>query len=135
MSEKDKMGTKLGVDRIFVHKDYSSSTVLNDIGLIRLNGSVRLNDCEAPIALPPKKQEYPVGMKCTTSGWGTTEEGGSLPDALRHVQVPLISDAKCAENYGEDSIFDSMICAGLKDGGKDSCQGDGRVIYFISWHL
>ena len=45
------------------------------------------------------------------------------PDAARKVEVPVYSDAKCNEAYG-GGITGGMICAGLKEGGKDSCQGD-----------
>ena len=38
--------------------------------------------------------------------------------------MPVTSDQRCREAYGEDAIADSMICAGLEEGGKDSCQGD-----------
>jgi len=62
----------------------------------------------------------------TTAGWGALKEGGySLPNLLQKVSVPLVSNKVCnaSEAYSGD-ITDSMICAGLKQGGKDSCQGD-----------
>ena len=37
--------------------------------------------------------------------------------------VPLVSQARCKQAYGR-SIHESMICAGLDQGGIDSCQGD-----------
>merc|ERR1712002_1016547 len=40
------------------------------------------------------------------------------------VDVPVVSDDDCRGSYGQDEIADSMICAGLDAGGKDSCQGD-----------
>ena len=40
------------------------------------------------------------------------------------VDVPVVSDADCRKAYGVSDITDSMICAGLDAGGKDSCQGD-----------
>merc|ERR1712122_27281 len=38
--------------------------------------------------------------------------------------IPVVSDDDCRGSYGQDEIADSMICAGLDAGGKDSCQGD-----------
>lgn len=59
----------------------------------------------------------------TTLGWGTTSEGGSLAKTLMEVTIPLVTTEKCLTAY-PDEINDSMICAGLDEGGKDSCQGD-----------
>ena len=39
------------------------------------------------------------------------------------VEVPIVSKASCKGAYGS-LIHDSMVCAGLREGGKDSCQGD-----------
>merc|ERR1712189_154770 len=60
----------------------------------------------------------------SVSGWGTTSEGGSLGKTLMKVTVPVVSDDDCRDAYGVSEIADSMICAGLEQGGKDSCQGD-----------
>ena len=79
---------------------------------------------------------------CTVSGWGTTSEGGALARILQkvgkifannkkniyvhpkifQVDVPVVSDDDCRDSYGQNDIADSMICAGLDAGGKDSCQ-------------
>ena len=59
---------------------------------------------------------------CTVTGWGTTSEGGSLARVLQKVSVPVVSDDDCRDAYGSSQIADSMICAGLDAGGKDSCQ-------------
>ena len=56
-------------------------------------------------------------------GYGTLSSGGSLASKLMQVQVPIVSKSKCRRAYGS-SIHDSMVCAGLDRGGKDSCQGD-----------
>lgn len=57
------------------------------------------------------------------SGFGRLSSGGSSPRVLMQVNVPVVSQSSCKRAYGS-SIHDSMICAGLKEGGKDSCQGD-----------
>lgn len=57
------------------------------------------------------------------SGYGTLSSGGSLAKVLMQVDVPIVSQSGCKRAYGS-SIHDSMVCAGLDGGGKDSCQGD-----------
>ena len=55
-------------------------------------------------------------------GWGKVSENGQLSKALRQVSVPLVSDARCSRWVS--GLHDSMLCAGLDQGGVDSCQGD-----------
>jgi len=54
---------------------------------------------------------------------GTTSEGGSIANQLRKVTIPVIATPTCKKYYGDEEITDSMLCAGLAEGGKDSCQG------------
>merc|ERR1712127_953153 len=78
----------------------------------------------ATIGFPRAGAEYDEGTMCTVTGWGTTSEGGNLANTLQKVEVPVVSDDHCRDSYGQNDIADSMICAGLERGGKDSCQGD-----------
>jgi len=110
--------------KIIAHEGYSSSTMANDYALIQLAE----NSSFAPVAV--NTQEITLSdenqIMATTAGWGTLKEGSSsLPALLQRVSVPLVSTEACnaAEAYNGD-ILDSMICAGYKQGGKDSCQGD-----------
>lgn len=36
--------------------------------------------------------------------------------------MPIRGNRECNCNYGVGKITDNMICAGLRSGGKDSCQ-------------
>lgn len=38
--------------------------------------------------------------------------------------VPIKSHSACERAYGRGSIHESMVCAGLDQGGVDTCQGD-----------
>merc|ERR1719373_1385746 len=87
------------------------------------------------IGIPSSGQEYPSGHMCTVSGWGTTSEGGSLARTLMKVEVPVVSDDDCRDAYGQNDIADSMICAGLDAGGKDSCQGDSGGPFMCGFGL
>merc|ERR1712020_450530 len=116
--------SRLGV-RVGNHEQYDSWTITNDICLLELDGMADFGSSVIDsIRLPSDGEEYDAGTSCTVSGWGTTSEGGSLAKVLMKVDVPVVSDDACRDAYGQNDIADSMICAGLDAGGKDSCQGD-----------
>ncbi|CAH1250539.1 PRSS2 [Branchiostoma lanceolatum] len=110
------------LEKIIMHEAYDSQTIDNDIALLKLSRPAVVNDRVRPISLPGQSSD-PSG-DCVVSGWGTTSEGGSLPDVLMEVSVPIVSRDGCRDAYGHNDITDQMICAGLDDGGKDACQGD-----------
>jgi secreted trypsin-like serine protease len=106
--------------QIILHPNYNNSTLNNDIALIRLNRPLVFNNNVAPIGVG--------NLPATTTplrviGWGDLSEGGSSPDALYMVGVPMVSAADCRAAY-PGGITSNMFCAGPKAGGKDSCQGD-----------
>ncbi|ROT79324.1 trypsin [Penaeus vannamei] len=110
------------LSKIIQHEDYNGFTISNDISLLQLSQPLSFNEFVAPIALP--EAGHAASGDCIVSGWGTTSEGGSTPSVLQKVSVPIVSDAECRDAYGQNDIDDSMICAGVPEGGKDSCQGD-----------
>merc|ERR550539_560215 len=112
------------VKKVLLHEEYDDYNIENDICLLELDGSATYGSHVGAISLPYDGEEYSSGTSCTVSGWGTTSEGGSLARVLQKVSVPVVSDDDCRDAYGQASITDSMICAGLDAGGKDSCQGD-----------
>ena len=61
--------------------------------------------------------------KCWITGWGRLSSGGGTPDKLQQASVPIAGRDRCDKAY-PGRIHDSMICAGLDQGGIDSCQGD-----------
>jgi trypsin len=72
--------------------------------------------------------EQPI--MATVSGWGdlnpSPTDGPSYPNGLQSVQVPLVPEALCGEDYAgiEQPITPSMICAGGSRPRADSCYGD-----------
>ena len=65
-----------------------------------------------------------VGDSCVITGWGTLASGGNQPDKLQVATVPVVRQSTCEKAYKKYGIHESMICAGLPEGGVDSCQGD-----------
>ncbi|XP_042212964.1 trypsin-1-like [Homarus americanus] len=112
---------RISVERIINHESYDSSTQDNDIAVLKLATKASLNENVKPACLPSVSEDY-TGFTATVSGWGTLSSGGSQPDVLQEVQVPVVSNSECQQSYG-NSISD-MLCAGYDAGGKDSCQGD-----------
>ena len=85
-------------------------------------------DPEQATADTSTRAEQPI--VATVSGWGDTNpapsDGPNYPNALRSVQVPLVSEGLCGEDYVgiEQTITPSMICAGGFRPRTDSCYGD-----------
>lgn len=57
--------------------------------------------------------------------------GGPDSDVLMEVSVPVWSQKDCQGAYIE-RIADAMVCAGAKEGGRDSCQVTGP---FFNYYL
>ena len=113
---------------IYIHPKWDHVTTDNDLALLRLDRPATLNKRVNTICLPEDEYQFPPGTKCTISGWGTTQEGGDASTVLMQAKVPIVQHAACRhkQSYG-DKITDNMICAGLRQGGVDSCQGDSGV--------
>jgi len=121
------------VEAIIGHESYSSQDLSNDICLLKLSEPFEWTDFIQPIALPESLQQTPAGTIATITGWGTLSEGAfGLPNVLHKVDIPVISDEDCDNAYAAAGYgtIDSMICAGLPEGGKDSCQGDSGGPFF-----
>ena len=77
----------------------------------------------SPACLPNTIPEVRAGKHCWITGFGRLSSGGSSPRVLMQASVPVVEQSSCRKAYGS-SIHESMICAGLENGGIDSCQGD-----------
>ncbi|NXQ20504.1 GRAA protein, partial [Peucedramus taeniatus] len=107
---------------------YDPSTKENDIMLLQLRGRAKLEKAVKPIALPPSDDDPKPGTVCTVAGWGlTTSPSGKPAPVLMEVNITVIRREICNDKKhynGKPVITDSMICAGNKNGKKDSCHGD-----------
>ncbi|KAM9541485.1 transmembrane protease serine 9-like [Salvelinus alpinus] len=112
------------VTQIICHPNYSKRTSDNDMCLLKLSSTVTFTNYIRPVCLAAPGSSFYAGTTSWVTGWGTLSFGGSVPQILQEVDVPVVGNRQCNCNYGVGSITDNMICAGLSAGGKDSCQGD-----------
>ncbi|XP_068966779.1 uncharacterized protein [Bombus flavifrons] len=116
----------LRLDHISLHPDYIDNGFINDIAMLRLEEPVTFSDYVRPVCLP--ESEPKSGTTCTVTGWGQLFEIGRIfPDTLQEVQLPVISTEECRRKtlfLPLYRITSGMLCAGLKDGGRDACLGD-----------
>ncbi|XP_006630359.2 tryptase-2-like [Lepisosteus oculatus] len=119
--------TEYPMRRITVHEKYSRTQREFDIALVELDKAVSYSKYIQPVSLAQSSDEFPPGSKCWATGWGNIGDKAPLPTPfiLQEVQLPIIDNKLCQEMYNKVYIIRrEMICAGYKEGGKDTCKGD-----------
>lgn len=119
-------GRRVNVARISVHPNYNSRTSDSDVAVLRLAADVTDIDPVGYATTIKQENKFAAAGKPTWGmGWGETETTPHFPAELQHVKVPVTDRTVCnAPDAYNGKITDTMICAGLKEGGKDTCQGD-----------
>ena len=122
-SMNDALAFTIAVAKIIEHEDYNSDNMQNDIAILELDEDIDLYSYPhiKPICLPQQGSTYD-GQDAVVSGWGAVVSGGPATSALNEVKVTLFANEDCGEMT--DLMTEDMICAGVPEGGKDSCQGD-----------
>jgi transmembrane serine protease 11D len=135
-------GERLDVQAIYVHPQWNDTNNDYDVAVVKLRSPATLG---RPIAIGTA--DVAAGTTATVTGWGALTEGGLGSPDLMGVALPVVDTAACsaAESYGATAITSRMLCAGEREGGKDSCQGDSggpltagtgtdaRLIGVVSW--
>jgi len=126
---KDCEEQQFDVERLLVHPDYSTKTLLNDIGLLWIRSAygqgVHFTDYIQPVCLPKGDEDHQAGTLGSVSGWGYTEEKGSLhAKTLQFTTVPVTDFLQCRTAYARMIALNDryQFCAAAE--GKDACSGD-----------
>lgn len=119
----------INIKEIHLHPDFDRSAIDYDYSLLKLKTPLALDETIRPIALPDSgAADVADGTLCTISGWGTTLNDSESSSTLRAAEVPIVNQDECIASYEElADVTPRMICAGLKQGGKDcECESNSR---------
>ncbi|KAH9502975.1 Transmembrane protease serine 6 [Bulinus truncatus] len=114
------------VSNVNVHPKHVSGTNNYDVAVLTLSQDLYFSYCVAPVCLPGVWDDPEDADYCVAAGWGVDNYYSSnLQYYLRHVELPIVSNALCMSSYGYRNINELKMCAGnFSFGGIDSCQGD-----------
>ncbi|KAA0193250.1 hypothetical protein HAZT_HAZT004657 [Hyalella azteca] len=125
LSVREGTEIEFRVSETISHPLYDSTTVDNDIALLRLPQPVDYTPYLSPVCLPNQGEPLPVGQICTIIGWGKERHTHLFgTDVLHQAEVPIIPNASCRAVYRDYYITPNMFCAGYRGGRVDSCAGD-----------
>ncbi|XP_059107367.1 coagulation factor IX isoform X2 [Peromyscus eremicus] len=127
IDEKEETEQRRNVIRTIPHHHYNATInkYSHDIALLELDKPLILNSYVTPICVA--NREYTnIFLKFGSgyvSGWGKVFNKGRQASILQYLRVPLVDRATCLRST-TFSIYNNMFCAGYREGGKDSCEGD-----------
>jgi secreted trypsin-like serine protease len=123
-------GEEIPASSLTIHPQYDPNTQAYDVAVVTLS---RSSTAGSPIALADPVADrglWEPGDDVRVIGWGTRVGfdlvGLTITDQLQEVDVPIVDDAECDQNYTLMGGIDeaTMVCAGNLHGTEDSCQGD-----------
>ena len=126
-------GQVRNVAQIYVAPGYDGNPAHgHDAALLRLSSPLTLGANVAVVELATNADAtyFAPGDTGLVSGWGTLSSGGSSPNNLQSVNVPIISNAQAAAAYGAGSVTFDQLAAGV--GGVDACQGDSGGPFVVT---
>lgn len=123
-SKKAEGGQFYKVKSVIPNKKYNPNNLDWDFALLELEDSIVFSEKAQPIKLVDAEQKLTDNTKCLVTGWGDTKSSDESNSILRGAEIPIVNQKKCQKYYSPNArITARMLCAGLEEGGKDSCQG------------
>lgn len=103
---------------IYVHPNYSNSTLVNDLAILKLSSSLNLSTTIGLCCLPTANSRLTIGDYPVYIGWGRTEPTSDFSDELRQSEPEVVNSSFCS--YA--SLTDNQICTGNTS--SIACYGD-----------
>ncbi|XP_056614778.1 mast cell protease 4-like [Triplophysa dalaica] len=110
---------RMDVEVYNIHPEYDSIKGLNDIMILKLDGTTKNMKNVKSISIPNKEEDIKAGSKCSVAGWGRKTTNGSGTDRLMEVDVTVI-DTKACERYGikhSQGMYVHLVLGKLGDSG------------------
>lgn len=111
---------------IILHPSFNSTTLMNDIAVIRLAQPINLGSQTGvnTACLPTQGQSF-IGRNCTVAGWGQTAFGANdAPTSpQKQVTVPIVSNAACRQSLSAANILGNYVDRYLDGSGGEICAG------------
>ncbi|OEV29532.1 serine protease [Streptomyces nanshensis] len=136
-------GREVKVGKKWINPGYDTGTNAGDIAVLTLDEAMPGGSTITMAGSGDRG--YTPGSAAEVYGWGDISGNGDYAPQLRAAEVDMLEDSACARAYPNRSegAFDkdSMVCAGVAEGGRDACQGDsggplvahGKVVGLVSW--
>ncbi|NWW03056.1 GRAK protein, partial [Oreocharis arfaki] len=123
---------------IFRHRQFDRLSMTNDIMLLKLNDTAKLNEYVQPLPLPKSFEDVEPGTLCQVAGWGNTSLG-KPSEYLQEAELEIVDRESCDKKYAKKpKITNNMLCAIGKNrhSPSDACQGDsgGPLICAGQYH-
>ena len=99
--------------QIVVHSQYNSTTLINDIALLKLTNPVPILTNVQIIRLPKRAEvnTLVVGEPAIASGWGWPSDAAKgLSANLRYISLPVVANSVCQNTYGRNLVTSSNVC-------------------------
>lgn len=105
----------------FPHEAYDPSTLLNDVGLVKLPMNA---EGEFISVVPMVSSGDLSGLTVRASGFGLTENNQISNDLLK-VNLRTITNQECLQTYNSNLVTDNTLCATWATReGESTCSGD-----------
>lgn len=117
------------IDAVLMAPGFTTPETGKDVALLHLSTPLDLSGANARAislvsAADAAAGATAAGVTSTVTGWGTLSSGGSSPDVLQTVTVPIILNSVATSQYGQTITADQIAAGVTGVGGRDSCQGD-----------